>query len=66
MPAFNIHKSCSYDGGLKAFIESLIMADGSTVTIVTPVTGPDRGISHIESQTEANNNVVVNTLIPLN
>ena len=66
VPAFNIHKSCSYDGGLKAFIESLIMADGSTVTIVTPVTGPDRGISHIESQTEANNNVVVNTLIPLN
>ena len=43
-----------------------IMADGSTATIVTPVSGPDRGVSHLESQTEANNNVVISTLIPLN
>lgn len=66
VPAFNLHKGCEYDGGLKAFIESVFMADGSTCTIVTPVTGPDRGVSRLESQTEANNNVVVTTLIPLN
>ncbi len=66
VPAYNFHKGCSYDGGIKAFIESVIMADGSTATIVTPVTGTDRGVSHLESQTEANNNVVISTLIPLN
>lgn len=66
VPAFNFGGGCNYDGGLKAFVESLILADGSTVTIVTPVTGPDRGVSSIQSQTEANNNVVVSTLIPLN
>lgn len=66
VPAYNFHKGCSYDGGLKAFIESVIMADGSTATIVTPVTGPDRGLSHLESHTAANNNVVISTLIPLN
>lgn len=66
VPAYNFHKGCSYDGGIKAFIESVIMADGSTATIVTPVTGTDRGVSHLESQTAANNNVVISTLIPLN
>lgn len=66
VPAFNFLKGCGYDGGLKAFVESVLMADGSTVTIVTPVTGPDRGISRVESQTAANNNIVVSTLIPLN
>lgn len=66
VPPFNFHKGCSYDGGMKAFIESVILANGSTVTIVTPVAGTDRGVSRVESQTEANNNVVVSTLIPLN
>lgn len=66
VPTYNIHSGCSFDGGMKAFVESVIMADGSTVTIVTPVTGTDRGVSRIQSQTEANNNVVVSTLIPLN
>lgn len=66
VPAFNFLSSCNYDGGLHAFIESVIMADGSTVTIVTPVTGSERGISRIQSQTNANNNVEVGTLIPLN
>lgn len=66
VPVFNFGGGCNYDGGLKAFVESLILADGSTVTIVTPVTGPERGISRVESQTEANNNVVVGTLMPLN
>lgn len=66
VPVFNFGGGCNYDGGLKAFVESLILADGSTVTIVTPVTGPERGISRVESQTDANNNVVVGTLIPLN
>lgn len=66
VPAFNFLKDCSYDGGIKAFIESVIMADGSTTTIVTPVIGSDRGVSRIQSQTESNNNVTVSTLIPLN
>jgi hypothetical protein len=66
VPTFNLMSSCNYDGGLHAFIESLIMADGSTVTIVTPVTGPDRGKSYVQSQTGANNNIEVTTLIPLN
>ena len=66
VPAFNFHRGCNYDGGMKAFVESLILADGSTVTIVTPVTGAERGVSRVESQTGANNNVVVGTLIPLN
>ena len=65
VPAFNV-SSCTYDYGMKAFVESLILANGATVTIVTPVTGAERGVSRVESQTEANNNVVVGTLIPLN
>ena len=66
VPAFNFGRGCTYDGGMKAFVESLILANGATVTIVTPVTGAERGVSRVESQTEANNNVVVGTLIPLN
>ncbi len=66
VPAYNFHKGCDYDGGIRAFVESVIQANGSTVTIVTPVTGTERGVSRVESQTEANNNVVVGTLIPLN
>ena len=66
VPAYNMYRGCYYDGGMKAFVESVILANGASVTIVTPVTGADRGISRRESQTEANNNVVVGTLIPLN
>lgn len=66
VPTFNLLKSCTYDGGMEAFIESAIMANGSTTTIVTPVTGPDRGVSYVQSQTEANNNLIITTLVPLN
>ena len=66
VPTFNLMSGCNYDSGLHAFIESLIMADGSTVTIVTPVSGPDRGKSYVQSQTAANNNIEITTLIPLN
>lgn len=65
VPQYNMVTECKFDGGIMAFIESAIKADGSTVTIVTPVNGPERGISRLESQTEPNNNVVVSTLIPL-
>lgn len=65
VPQYNMVTDCSFDGGIMAFIESAIKADGSTVTIVTPVNGPERGISRVESQTEPNNNIVVSTLIPL-
>jgi len=66
VPTFNFLKECSYNGGIKAFVETVILADGSTATIVTPVTGPDRGISRLESQTAPNNNITVSTLIPIN
>ncbi len=66
VPTFNYYKSCSFDNGLMAFIESVIMADGSTATILTPVTGADRGVSRVGSQSAANNNMVVSTLIPIN
>jgi len=66
VPTYNFYKGCNYDGGLKAFVESIIMADGSTATILTPVSGPERGISQIGSQTEPNNNVEITILIPLN
>lgn len=65
VPQYNMVTECNFDGGIMAFIESAIKADGSTVAIVTPVNGPERGISRVESQTEPNNNVVVSTLIPL-
>lgn len=65
VPQYNMVTECKYDGGIMAFIESAIKADGSTMTLVTDVTGPERGITHVQSQTEANNNVVVSTLIPL-
>ena len=48
-----------------AFIESAIKADGATITLVTDVTGLERGITRVQSETEPNNNVVVSTLIPL-
>lgn len=66
VPSFNFMNSCSYDGGIEAFVESVIMADGSTVSIVTPVSGPERGVSRVESRSEPNNNVRIATLIPLN
>lgn len=65
VPQYNMVTECKYDGGIMAFIESAIKADGSTMTLVTDVTGPERGITRVQSQTEANNNVVVSTLIPL-
>ena len=65
VPAYNICTECSYDGGIMAFIESAIKADGATMTLVTDVTGPERGVTRVQSQTGANNNVVVSTLIPL-
>lgn len=66
VPAFNFMKECTYNGGIHAFVETIILANGSTATIVTPVTGPDRGISRLESQTAPNNNITVSTLIPIN
>lgn len=65
VPLYNICTECNYDGDIMAFIESVIKADGSTVTLVTDVTGPERGVTRVQSQTGANNNVVVSTLIPL-
>ncbi len=66
VPAFNFEAGCNYDGGLGAFIESVIMADGSTTTLVTDVKGPQRGITRVGGQTEPNNNIEISTLIPLN
>lgn len=66
VPAFNFEAGCNYDGGLGAFIESVIMADGSTTTLITDVKGPQRGITRVGGQTESNNNIEVSTLIPLN
>ena len=65
VPPYNICTECRYDGGIMAFIESAIKADGATMTLVTDVTGPERGVTRVQSQTGANNNVVVSTLIPL-
>lgn len=66
VPAFNFETGCNYDGGLGAFIESVIMADGSTTTLITDVKGPQRGITRVGGQTESNNNIEISTLIPLN
>ena len=66
VPAFNFETGCNYDGGLGAFIESVIMADGSTTTLITDVKGPQRGITRMGGQTESNNNIEISTLIPLN
>ncbi|MCR4828489.1 MAG: hypothetical protein K5864_03400 [Bacteroidales bacterium] len=66
VPSFNYMASCNYDDGLQAFVESVIMADASTVTIVTPVTGAERGVSRVASQTDPNNNVEISTILPLN
>lgn len=65
VPQYNMVTECNYDGGIMAFIESAVRADGSTVTLVTDVTGPERGVTRVQSQTEPNNNVVISTLIPL-
>jgi len=65
VPQYNMVTECNYDGGIMAFIESAVRADGSTMTLVTDVTGPERGVTRVQSQTGANNNVVVSTLIPL-
>ena len=65
VPQYNMVTECNYDGGIMAFIESAVRADGSTMALVTDVTGPERGITRVQSETEPNNNVVVSTLIPL-
>ena len=65
VPQYNMVTECNYDGGIMAFIESAVRADGSTMALVTDVTGPERGVTRVQSQTGANNNVVVSTLIPL-
>lgn len=65
VPQYNMVTECNYDGGIMAFIESAVRADGSTMALVTDVTGPERGVTRVQSQTEPNNNVVISTLIPL-
>lgn len=66
VPTYNFLQGCNYDGGIGAFIESVIMADGSTMTLITDVKGPERGITRVGSQTGSNYNIEVSTLIPLN
>ena len=65
VPQYNVIGSAIYDRGSKAVIEVAIMADGSTVTLITPMTG-EGAFKTVVMGTEASGTAVVATIVQLN
>ena len=65
VPQYNFRESCFYTRSIKSVIESVVLPDGSTVVLVTPVTGENAFKTTIMG-TEASGTAVVATLIQLN
>ena len=65
VPQFNAWEDLRYDKGLKAVLETVILADGSTVSLITPVTGED-AFKTVIMGTEASGTAVVATIVQLN
>ena len=65
VPQYNFIESVKYDRGLKAVLETVILADGSTVSLITPVTGED-AFKTVIMGTEASGTAVVATIVQLN
>lgn len=65
VPQYNYQESMRYDRGLKAVLEVVILADGSTATLITPVTG-EGAFKTVFMGTEASSTAVVATIVQLN
>ncbi|MBR1808292.1 MAG: hypothetical protein IJ776_02780 [Paludibacteraceae bacterium] len=65
VPQYNVISGGEYDRALKAYLETAIMPDGSTVSLITYMTG-ENAFKTIILGTEASGTAVVATLIQLN
>ena len=65
VPQFNAWEDLRYDKGSKAVIEVVILADGSTVSLITPVSG-EGAFKTVVMGSEASGTAVVATIIQLN
>ena len=65
VPQYNVISIDKYDRALKAVIETAILPDGSTVTLITPMTG-EGAFKTVILGTEASGTAVVATIVQLN
>lgn len=65
VPAHNYSYGAEYDMALKAFLETIILSDGSTATLITPVTG-ENAFRTVVMGTESSGTAVVATVVQLN
>lgn len=65
VPQYNVIESVRYDRGMKAVLEVVILADGSTISLITPVTG-EGAFKTVVMGTEASKTAVVATIVQLN
>lgn len=65
VPQFNAWEDLRYDKGSKAVIEVVILADGSTVSLITPVNG-EGAFKTVVMGSEASGTAVVATIVQLN
>lgn len=65
VPQYNVIESVKYDRGMKAVLEVVILADGSTVSLITPVSG-EGAFKTVVMGTESSKTAVVATIVQLN
>ena len=65
VPQYNVISIDKYDRALKAVIETAILPDGSTVTLITPMTG-EGAFKTVIMGTETSGTAVVATIVQLN
>ncbi len=65
VPQYNVIESVKYDRGMKAVLEVVILADGSTVSLITPVSG-EGAFKTVVMGSEASGTAVVATIVQLN
>lgn len=65
VPQYNVIKVIGFDRSMKAMIEEAILPDGSTVTLITYMTG-ENAFKTVVMGTEASGTAVVATIVQLN
>ena len=65
VPQYNAKENQWYDRGMKAVLEIVILADGSTVSLITYMTG-ENAFKTVVMGTEASGTAVVATIVQLN
>ena len=65
VPQYNVIKVIGFDRSMKAMIEEAILPDGSTVSLITYMTG-ENAFKTVVMGTEASGTAVVATIVQLN